>query len=79
MVRNLWSDAEAKEFVARYGDAHGEDLASFGAAATYDHADATGFIRLFGLPLRAAAAVSAEPGKAVVDRLIEEVAEVGAV
>lgn len=33
-----------------------EDLASFGEAATYDHADATGFIRLFGLPVRAAAA-----------------------
>jgi argininosuccinate synthase len=34
-----------------------EDLASFGHAATYDHADAEGFIRLFGLPIRAAAAV----------------------
>jgi argininosuccinate synthase len=33
-----------------------EDLASFGHAATYDHADAGGFIRLFGLPIRAAAA-----------------------
>jgi argininosuccinate synthase len=33
-----------------------EDLASFGEAATYDHADATGFIRLFSLPMRAAAA-----------------------
>jgi argininosuccinate synthase len=32
-----------------------EDLASFGEAATYDHADATGFIRLFSLPMRAAA------------------------
>ena len=32
-----------------------EDLASFGHAATYDHADASGFIRLFGLPIRAAA------------------------
>ncbi len=32
-----------------------EDLASFGHAATYDHADAAGFIRLFGLPIRAAA------------------------
>lgn len=31
-----------------------EDLASFGASS-YDHADATGFIRLFGLPVRAAA------------------------
>ncbi len=32
-----------------------EDLATFGAAATYDHADAHGFIKLFGLPIRAAA------------------------
>ena len=37
-----------------------EDLASFGHAATYDHADATGFIRLFGLPVRAAAALRSE-------------------
>ncbi len=37
-----------------------EDLASFGHAATYDHADATGFIRLFGLPIRAAAALRSE-------------------
>jgi len=31
-------------------------LASFGADAAYDHADAGGFIRLFGLPTRVAAA-----------------------
>lgn len=30
-----------------------EDLASFGDAETYDHADARGFIRLFSLPTRA--------------------------
>ena len=53
-----------------------EDLASFGHAATYDHADAAGFIRLFGLPIRAAAAV-ARPSRddAAVSRLIEEVTE----
>jgi argininosuccinate synthase len=40
-----------------------EDLASFGHAATYDHADAGGFIRLFGLPIRAAAAArGTDPG-----------------
>jgi len=33
-----------------------EDLATFGQSGTYDHADAGGFIKLFGLPLRAAAA-----------------------
>ncbi len=32
-----------------------EDFATFGAAVTYDHADAAGFIKLFGLPIRAAA------------------------
>jgi argininosuccinate synthase len=37
-----------------------EDLASFGHAASYDHADAAGFIRLFGLPLRAAAATKGQ-------------------
>jgi argininosuccinate synthase len=37
-----------------------EDLATFGASETYDHADAAGFIRLFGLPIRAAAAAQAE-------------------
>jgi argininosuccinate synthase len=37
-----------------------EDLASFGHAASYDHADAAGFIRLFGLPLRAAAATAGQ-------------------
>ena len=54
-----------------------EDLASFGHAAAYDHADAGGFIRLFGLPTRAAAAVdgSAAQGDDAVSRLIEEVIE----
>ena len=34
------------------------DLASFKMGAEYDPADATGFIRLFGLPMKVAAAVS---------------------
>lgn len=55
-----------------------EDLASFGAAATYDHADAAGFIRLFGLPIRAAAARPTDTGDHVA-RLIEEVIEAGAI
>jgi argininosuccinate synthase len=38
-----------------------EDLATFGASgAAYDHADASGFIKLFGLPVRAQAAVALE-------------------
>ena len=57
-----------------------EDLASFGHAATYDHADAGGFIRLFTLPARAAAAVHGERTRAedAVSKLIEEVIEAGA-
>ena len=53
-----------------------QDLASFGAAASYDQADAAGFIRLFGLPVRAA--VSAGGGDEAVTKLIQEVIEAGA-
>ncbi|MEQ1857402.1 MAG: argininosuccinate synthase [Longimicrobiales bacterium] len=55
------------------------DLASFGASATYDQADAAGFIRLFGLPVRAQTAVdrAARNGDAV-SKLIDEVIEAGA-
>ena len=57
-----------------------EDLASFGHAVTYDHADAGGFIRLFGLPIRASAAVDAAgpAGDDAVSKLIEEAVEAGA-
>jgi len=58
-----------------------QDLASFGHAATYDQADAAGFIRLFGLPIRAATAVERAAGDgndAVVSKLIDEVIEAGA-
>jgi argininosuccinate synthase len=41
-----------------------EDLATFGASATYDHADAAGFIKLFGLPVRAQAAARAQAAQA---------------
>ncbi|HMM42693.1 MAG TPA: argininosuccinate synthase, partial [Thermomicrobiales bacterium] len=34
---------------------YSEDFATFGASAEYDHADAEGFITLFGLPLKVAA------------------------
>ena len=50
-----------------------EDLATFGASESYDHADAEGFIRLFGLPLRAAAARGAERGDDALDELLREV------
>jgi argininosuccinate synthase len=53
-----------------------QDLASFGAAATYNQADAAGFIRLFGLPIRAA--VSAHGGDEAVSKLIQEIVEAGA-
>jgi argininosuccinate synthase len=48
---------------------YNEALASFGAGANYDHADAAGFIRLFSLPTRAEAqqrtVASAEQGDAL--------------
>ncbi|MSR35880.1 MAG: argininosuccinate synthase [Gemmatimonadetes bacterium] len=50
-----------------------EDLATFGAS-TYDHADADGFIKLFSLPMRAAAARDAEENSAVT-KLLREVAQ----
>jgi len=53
-----------------------QDLASFGSAATYDQADAAGFIRLFGLPIRAA--VSVGEGEEAVAKLIREVIAAGA-
>ncbi len=56
------------------------DLASFGESATYDQADAAGFIRLFGLPVRAQTAVDRAAGDsdAMVSKLIDEVIEAGA-
>jgi argininosuccinate synthase len=39
------------------------DLASFKMGAEYDPTDATGFIRLFGLPMKVAAAVSGKGQK----------------
>ena len=50
-----------------------EDLATFGASESYDHADAEGFIRLFGLPMRAAAARDADGGDNALDELLREV------
>ena len=63
-----------------------EDLATFGASASYDHADAAGFIRLFGLPIRAQAAARVDAARQVaatnghageqdLQALIEEVLE----
>ena len=55
-----------------------EDLATFGEAASYDHADAGGFIKLFGLPLRAAAGRDGlDPvGQEAVAELLKQVAGV---
>lgn len=39
------------------------DLASFTMGAEYDQSDATGFIRLFGLPMKVAAGVNKKKGK----------------
>ncbi len=56
-----------------------EDLATFGAS-TYDHADADGFIKLFTLPQRAAAARDADTHadtqrKSAVAKLLDEVTQ----
>lgn len=40
------------------------DLATFGAGGDYDHADAAGFIRLFGLPFRGGYPIEATPAGA---------------
>jgi argininosuccinate synthase len=46
-------------------------LASFGEDETYDHADAQGFIRLFGLPARVAA--ERADGKGESDAAVTEI------
>ena len=56
-----------------------EDLASFGESTTYDQSDASGFIRLFGLPIRAAAELGAggtEVNKEI-SQLISEFGDTG--
>ena len=56
-----------------------EDLASFGGSTKYDQADASGFIRLFGLPTRAAARqkTGAHELDKEISQLISEFADVG--
>ncbi|MBI4541068.1 MAG: argininosuccinate synthase [Gemmatimonadetes bacterium] len=58
------------------------ELATFGAGGDYDHADADGFIRLFGLPIRAQAASTAKVGattdEATVNALLAELVPTGA-
>jgi argininosuccinate synthase len=48
-------------------------LASFGDDGTYDHADAAGFIKLFGLPARVQAERDGVRSGREVDALLEEV------
>ena len=56
-----------------------EDLASFGGSTKYDQADASGFIRLFGLPTRAAARQKTGTHELdeEISQLISEFADVG--
>ena len=64
--RNVTGEVKMKLFKGRCTPAgvksprslYEKDLASFKMGAEYDPADATGFIRLFGLPMKVAAAVS---------------------
>jgi argininosuccinate synthase len=63
--RNVTGEVRVKLFKGRCTPAgikspnslYRTDLASFKMGAEYNPADATGFIRLFGLPLKVAAAV----------------------
>ena len=41
---------------------YSEDFATFGQSAEYNHADAKGFITLFGLPLKVSALAAANKG-----------------
>ena len=50
-------------------------LASFGEEETYDHADAEGFIKLFGLPARVAAERDGAKGREQKDATDEAVSE----
>ena len=66
--RNITGEVKVKLFKGRCTPAgvkspnslYQADLASFKMGAEYDPADATGFIRLFGLPIKVAAAVNSK-------------------
>ena len=69
--RNVTGEVKLKLFKGRCSFAGAKsptslyrtDLASFAMGAEYDPTDATGFIRLFGLPTKVAAIVNKEKGK----------------
>ena len=69
--RNVTGEVKLKLFKGRCSPAgtkspnslYRTDLASFKMGAEYDPTDATGFIRLFGLPMKVAAAVKKKKGK----------------
>jgi len=69
--RNVTGQVKMKLFKGRCSPAgikspkslYRTDLASFKMGAEYDPTDATGFIRLFGLPMKVAAAIKKKKGK----------------
>lgn len=69
--RNVTGEVKLKLFKGRCSPAgikspnslYRTDLASFKMGAEYDPTDATGFIRLFGLPMKVAAAIKKKKGK----------------
>ena len=69
--RNVTGEVKLKLFKGRCSPAgikspnslYRTDLASFKMGAEYDPTDATGFIRLFGLPMKVAAAIKKGKGK----------------
>ena len=81
MMENVTGDVKMKLFKGRAwavsrtseNSLYRPDLATFGESATYDHADAAGFIRLFGLPQRVAGAM--DQNRQAVNELLRSVAE----
>jgi argininosuccinate synthase len=69
--RNVTGEVKLKLFKGRCSPAgikspkslYRTDLASFKMGAEYDPTDANGFIRLFGLPMKVAAAIKKKKGK----------------
>jgi argininosuccinate synthase len=69
--RNVTGEVKMKLFKGRCSPAginspkslYRTDLASFKMGAEYDPTDANGFIRLFGLPMKVAAAIKKKKGK----------------
>jgi argininosuccinate synthase len=59
----LFKGSAVAERIASPHSLYSEDLATFGHSAAYAHADAEGFIKLYGLPLRVAGVRARRPAR----------------